>query len=59
MSLASIRDSQGLSQSALASKASVSVGCLQKIEQGQKVGKLATLLKIAQALGVGIEQIIK
>lgn len=59
--LKSIRESRGLSQSALANEAGVNVRVLQHYEQGFRDvngAKLATLLRLCLALGCRLEEIL-
>lgn len=56
--LARLRDASGLSQAALADKASVPLGTLRNLEQGQRVNpRLTTLAALARALGMGIDEL--
>ena len=51
------RDYRGLTQDALAEKASLSKGYLSQIETGKRVGVAKTLKTLAAALGVTLSEI--
>jgi transcriptional regulator with XRE-family HTH domain len=52
--LKTMRESAGLSQSALAKRAGVPVRSIQNWEQGHRIPRIDTLPKLAQALGVPV-----
>jgi ribosome-binding protein aMBF1 (putative translation factor) len=52
------REKRGLSQRALAAKAEVSASYLAEIEAGRKPGSVEAVVKIARALGVGVEALV-
>ncbi|MDR6953801.1 DNA-binding XRE family transcriptional regulator [Ancylobacter sp. 3268] len=56
--LAFWRKKRGLTQAALASATGVGQGFLSEIESGKKTGDVATLKKIANALGLRIDDIV-
>ena len=56
------RRAAGLSQGQLAEKAGISLGNLRKLENGQRkimCAQLDTILPIARALGVTVEELVK
>lgn len=53
------RKAAGLSQAALAERIGVSVPFLSRVERGQKLMKLTTLLAIAQALDVSCDALLR
>ncbi|MFE3839464.1 helix-turn-helix transcriptional regulator [Pseudogemmobacter sonorensis] len=52
------RDWRGLTQAALADKAGVNRVTVAEIETGRKQGSVATLKKIADALGVDLDDLV-
>ena len=52
------REHRGLSAAALAEMASVSAGYLSEMESGKKAGSVDTLKRIAEALGVTIDDLV-
>lgn len=52
------RQSRGLSQAALADLAQISIPYLSQLEHGVRVGSKAVLKRLAEALRVGIDQIL-
>lgn len=57
--LRKLRDAAGMTQQALAVKAEMSVGNVAQIEQGAiSDPRISTLVKLAKALGVGVEELI-
>lgn len=57
--LKKLREAAKLSQKELAERAGVSVSIVFQSEQGQRIDpKMSTLVKLARALGVGVEQLI-
>jgi transcriptional regulator with XRE-family HTH domain len=52
------RHQADLSQFDLAVKAGVPVGTIQGWEQGRRIPRLDQLIKVAQALGVGLDQLV-
>jgi transcriptional regulator with XRE-family HTH domain len=48
-----------LSQRALAEKAAVSPGYLNEIESGNRPGSLATMAKIARALDIPVDTLVR
>jgi len=54
-----IRKWRKLTQAELAEKAGISQGYLSEIEAGKKTGDVRTLRAIAQALGVGLDDVTK
>ena len=56
--LKKLREKKGLSQDRLAKLADVANNTIIKIEQGENINPtLATLKKIAEALGVGLDEL--
>lgn len=51
------RDHRGLTQAALAERAAVNRVTVAEIETGRKGGSVATLKRLAEALGVGLEDL--
>ena len=52
------REHRGLSQKALAAQAQMTGAQLSEIENGKKTGSVATLQKLARALGVTIDELV-
>jgi transcriptional regulator with XRE-family HTH domain len=52
------REAAGLSQAQLAERAGLSVRSIQNWEQGQRTPRAALLLPLAQALDVGLAQLL-
>ncbi len=52
------RDLRGLTQAVLADRASLSRVIVAEIETGRKAGSIATVKKLAEALGVDIDDIV-
>jgi DNA-binding XRE family transcriptional regulator len=53
-----LRKWRKLTQEELAAKAGISQGYLSELETGRKAGDLATLRRVAAALGVGLDDVI-
>ena len=53
-----IREQQGMSQMALAEEADISVSFLQHVESGKKRTSITTLLRIVDALGATVDEIL-
>lgn len=53
-----LRDWRGLSQSALARNSGVNRVQIADIEAGRKTGSVATLMRLAQALGVTLDDLV-
>jgi DNA-binding XRE family transcriptional regulator len=54
-----LRKWRGLTQEALAKKAGISQPYLSALETGRKTGDIATLRAVADALGVGLDNVTK
>jgi transcriptional regulator with XRE-family HTH domain len=55
-----LREAAGLSQPALASRAGLSADAVRAIEQGRRADpKGSTLLRLAEALGTGVEDLLR
>jgi DNA-binding XRE family transcriptional regulator len=52
-----LRKWRKLTQEGLAAKAGISQGYLSELETGRKAGDLATLRRVAAALGVGLDDV--
>ena len=52
------REHRGMSQKALAAQAQMTGAQLSEIENGKKTGSVATLQKLARALGVTIDELV-
>lgn len=59
LNVALIREKQGLSQDKLAEKADIDRTYLSGIERGVRNPGIKTVISLARALGVGIEQLCK
>lgn len=57
--LKKIRNSKGMSQGDISRKLNMDKGYISSVENGKKNPTLSTLGKIASALNVGIEDLIK
>lgn len=57
--IAEVRKSKGLTQSQLAERVNMSVVTIAYIETGKRWVRLATLDKIAQALGVSVAELFR
>ena len=57
--LKKIRNSKGISQGDISRKLNMDRGYISSIENGKKNPTLTTLEKIAGALGVGVDDLIK
>ena len=53
-----IREQQGMSQMALAEEADISASFLQRIEGNRKKPSIATLLRIVDALGITVDELL-
>ncbi len=53
-----LREQAGLSQTALAKKAGLSVRSIQNWEQGHRVPRAQVVLTLARAIGVPVEQLL-
>lgn len=56
--LAFWRGQRGLSQDSLSAAASVSVGTISRLENGQRVPTLRTMQRLAHALGVPVAALL-
>jgi DNA-binding XRE family transcriptional regulator len=54
-----LRKWRKLTQEGLAAKAGISQGYLSELETGRKAGDLATLRRVAAALGVGLDDVTR
>ncbi len=52
------REHRGLTQKALAAQVKMTAAQLSEIENGKKTGSVATLQKLARALGVTIDELV-
>lgn len=57
--LKNIRTKKGISQGDISRKLSMDRGYISSVENGKRNPTLSTLEKIAQALGVGVDDLIK
>jgi DNA-binding XRE family transcriptional regulator len=53
------REHRGFTLTALADKAEVSKGYLSQIENGQRVGTIVTLARLARVLGVDVDELAR
>ena len=54
--LTELREAAGLSQYALAKKSGVTAQAISKLEQGERDPSWSTVVKLARALGIGVEK---
>ena len=59
MNLKRLRKAKGLTQEALARRANVSLGYLQRLEMGRHDPSLSMLRKLAKALGATVAELVK
>jgi transcriptional regulator with XRE-family HTH domain len=52
-----VRQAANLSQAKLAKAAGIPVGTLRNLEQGRRIPRLDTAMKLARALGVSIDEL--
>ena len=52
------REQRGLTLSALAAQAGIAASCLSEIESGRKPGSIAAFRKLAEALKLGIDDLV-
>ncbi len=52
-----VREEKGVSQAKLAKAAGIPVGTLRNLEQGRRVPRLDTAIKLAEALGVSLDEL--
>jgi len=57
--LKKIRNKKGISQGDISRKLNMDRGYISSVENGKRNPTLSTLEKIAQALGVGVDDLIK
>ncbi len=54
-----LRERRGLTQEGLAAKAGISRGYVARVETGRHDLPLSTLVRLAKALGVGAEELVR
>jgi transcriptional regulator with XRE-family HTH domain len=59
MSLREMRTQNGVTQEQLADKANVSQSMIQAIETGRRKGSVSTLISIAGALNVSVDELLR